>query len=266
MSFEKKIADKFRPIVYLHPDEEYYPSTIEWYMNKCELWKNNTLIKKIGELTPDNIPNNSESHEMDLHVKKEARAGSSLFQLNNVPAYTHVSKIENGDLQITYCYFYPYNGPVWLFGIPDLFKKCDIFQVGSHQADIEHITIIVDESLNIKKMYCSAHGSKDGLWVKPYEIEYENDRPVVYSSKNSHAFYPFPKTICRCIGLTNDYARRGIKWDPPLKMIDDNTHWNTFQGYLGKNKVVPTPKYRPWWIKESDVSTTWWRRVFCICM
>lgn len=264
-SMEQILADKYKPIVYLHPRENYYPCTIEWYLNKCSLWQNKNCIKSINTITTENIPNGSYTTNMDLHVEKEAREGYSPSQVNNVPFYTHVSKNSDGDWQITYIFLYAYNGPFWLCGIPERCKQCDCCQVGAHEADIEHVTVIIGHNLELKRMYYAAHGTHDGLWLEPRDIPFENDQPVVYSAKHSHASYPFTGTICRCLGFISDHAEKGLRWDPNVSIITDETEWNNFQGYLGINNEVPTPKYHEWWEEDNETSTNWWKRVFCVC-
>jgi len=264
----QNIAEKFKPVVYLHPTENYFPCTIEWYLERCSLWEGKAELSRVGTLNTSNIPTGPKTQKMNLDAEQSARPGMPKRALEQVPFYTHVNKNADGDWQIFYIFLYAYNGALWLCGVPEKTERdCSCFQVGGHQADIEHMTVIVDAvTERPKRFYYAAHGSNAGKWLNPDEIQlWEGSHPVVYSAKHSHASYWLTGTICRCLGCISDHTGQGERWYPPVQLIDENTQWNLFQGDMGAPDYVSTPQYQRWWKQDDETSTNWCCREFCAC-
>jgi hypothetical protein len=122
-----------------------------------------------------------------------------------------------------------------------------IRDVGAHYGDLEHISIVLDATTRqIIELYYGAHSSEQGRWMKPTEVEFEGDRPVVYSALGSHASYNKPGVVFRFFGFGNDITNKGLKWDPPMEQVlldaetgfnKTNMGWMYFGGAIGKDGV-----------------------------
>ena len=91
-----------------------------------------------------------------------------------------------------------------------------MYVIGEHQADIEHIRVLLVLIIYIVGLfhmkfylYIILFYSKDqGRWVKPDNIDWyngiKNQQPIVYVAKGSHANYNKPGTWYRIFGFAND--------------------------------------------------------------
>lgn len=254
MDFQS-LAKKYSPIVFLHPEEKYFPCPIEDYVDNCSLWNSGKEVIPLGEMNIEKLPLTDE--KWNLKVSENYYTGEE--KLETVPYYVHIIE-KDKVIQIIYVFIYAYNGSLYLCNI----KKCG---AGSHQADAEHMTVEVnknDGSLN--RVYFAAHGTNDGKWVSPKDLEYMDGRILVYSAKHSHASYNKKGEIVRCLGIVSDYTGKGKLWSPNYMIyIDDETRWVNFKGYLGFPNHVKSLGKREWWKSETEKSTNWFCRVFCIC-
>jgi Vacuolar protein sorting-associated protein 62 len=161
------------------------------------------------------------------------------------------------NLEIQYWFFYPYNGA--------------IAGSGAHEGDWEHITIqfngvaaLTDKGDiaapktkgDIAQIFFSRH--TETVWIanEKDKIEFEGNRPVIFSARHTHANYstPYEGPI--------DKAHRGERWETwvgfkPLELLEDNPAaeveergfvrhpWNRFNGNWGGSKsMVSTPGIR----------------------
>lgn len=252
------LLEEYKPIIVLHPDDAYRPSSIEYYLQNSAGYINDTLISNIGEIDTDNIleyeQNKKDDGIISLHVQEDNIYGiTDTLQLNTVPLYGVVTYADN-KISIQYILFYPYNG------------ASQPTNLGDHYADFEHITVELDKTTqDVLRVYLSAHRGRDGLWLRPDELEYIDGRMVVYSSENSHAFYPTADVYHRVGGLANDVTAEGPRWDGEIIEIDDNTPWNRFGGYYGRGSIK-SPYNQDWWRTETGTSTNFWKRLFSCCL
>lgn len=259
-----QLAVRFKPVVYLDSDEEYYPCSIEYFFSHSTYYRDNQPLYAKGQITPTTLPESAKPGDA-LIVDRDFYNGTE--NLIEVPIYAYPRDVvlEDGSevVQISYCFIYTYNGPKYIFGcIP----------VGAHQGDVEHVTVELKKnscsetgvkSYEITRVYFGAHKSDDGLWVAREDCEYtRRGQLVVYSAAGSHASYPHARDYIRCVGCADDYTNGGVRWNGPLVVIDSFTEWNNWPGHLGSE---PTPGHHGWWHYENETSTNWFRRTFCIC-
>jgi len=225
----KKAAEKFSPIVYLHPDDEYRPWAVEEYLKHVKLCLPRSggfsEINPVGDAVKLlNIKDERTFEESSgdyasgyyLTIMKSAEMSVKDVQKGNVdkaPYYVHIRRAPDRDDQwdIQYIFFYPYNGKLGLQkkGIKDLANFIDNVVgsglLGNHEADFEHITVRVNDAADtIEKIYFSAHyhegawyyrkepGYTDGFMLESRQGENQATHPIVFSAKNSHASYPTP--------------------------------------------------------------------------
>lgn len=260
------LVNKLSPIIYHHPDEKYYPVSIEWLM------KNSTLIDYTTINSPIIISpvSNIDMYEIAAKYNFEQKLdGSILFSFGselykgehptrNVPCYALIRKIED-KLYITYIYLYAYNGEYPILGLEN---------AGYHPADMEHMTLELDANTEqlLRVMY-SAHGVKDGRWVLADQVPMENGKIVAYMALNGHGLYPQEGIAFRLGGLSNDYLVKGAKWEPRAELIFLPNHhnfnietmgWVAFNGRFGGearpgNTDGIAPLIDKGWIRDIDI-------------
>ncbi|CAL5184777.1 unnamed protein product [Lathyrus oleraceus] len=189
------ILQVYSPFLYLHSDEEYFPSSVNWFFSNGAL-----LYKKGDELNPiqiqqngTNLPqdhNYDDSYWINLPVDDANKEKVKRGNLESAESYVHVKPMFGGTFSdIVMWIYYPFNGParakVELINIK-------LGKIGEHVGDWEHVTLRVSNlDGKLWQMYFSQHSS--GSWVDSSQIEFQNDttkRPIVYASLHGHAAYP----------------------------------------------------------------------------
>ena len=211
-----ELLNKHRPILYLHSQEDYFPSTIQFILE-------NSFLQKKDKTKLLNKPlSNSilyDSYRGDLGKDTEIVLDPSSLKigqkdtLNSVPIYG-LAKIINNKTHLFYNFLYTYNGPKNVAGLRN---------IHAHFGDIEHITIVLNSDNSISELFYAAHSSSEGRWLKPKDVTFEGDRPIVYVAKYSHASYPKEGVVFRFFGFGNDYTNKGIKWDPQVVILYEDT-------------------------------------------
>lgn len=234
------LLDKYKPIIYLHKDENYFPSSIDYVLKNSDLVSFSEKYKKIANkpLSGNILKNATWKSYIDIplniiHGEKD---------LSSVSIYGIVNEYMNY-IDLTYITFYPYNGS---------YNILKIQKVGDHFGDLEHLTIRITKDSNkeplqrIIKVFFGAHQIKDGRWVYPEELEYENGRIVAYSALNGHGLYNKNGMAFRYYGLANDYLEKGHRWDPKVEYLFKETHpmyepekmgWIYYKGTIGLNGI-----------------------------
>lgn len=234
-----ELISKYNPILYFHPDENYFPCSIEWLLNNSILVDFNTTPQ-----TMINSPSNRDMYEVSkkYNFKSNTSGQQTLsftqelyngqIPIKNVPCYVLVKKREN-KIYLIYNYLYAYNGNYDILGLE---------KVGNHPADLEHITVELDDSGKLLRVMYSAHGERDGRWVDAKNVPFEDNRIIAYVALNGHGLYQREGTAIRVFGLANDVMKRGKKWDPVPERIYlptepefdiDKMGWVGYNGRLG---------------------------------
>lgn len=251
----------FTPIIYLHSQESYYPSSVDYVLKASTLKQLNEMKKPqvIKESpTQDYLFNEyCKDSQTTLHKDRFIDIPKSVIygqkdDLSNVPVYGYVDQknSKQGELHLVYVMFYPYNGEFKILGLEDK---------GTHFGDIEHITVVLKQNNNenaakpvykVDKLFFGAHGDLDGRWVSAEEAEWEINKdkysPIIYAAYHSHATYPHAGTYFRIYGLANDNTDKGVKWDPKLEQVFTLDHpefnpqtmgWVYFCGLWGDDGI-----------------------------
>ncbi len=246
----------FAPLVKFHTNERYFPSTVEWFLERTALYYAEggqfpedgqtglTLLHPIGELTPQRLVNaavqetdgtNNSSNTGDSRTRSnffvtptdpmDQDQLSVVFDgnLDEARCYVNVVRpLENESfVDIQYHFFYPYNGPANNF-------FANIIVDVAHEGDWENITvrcsIAADGTWERQQVFYSAHGSDWSKWFEIDEVLWENDQhPIVFSALHTHANYPqqsgLPDNfITNCNGV--DYFN--------IDEISDGINWETW--------------------------------------
>lgn len=224
------IAEKHRPVIYLHPQEKYYPYSIE-------RWFENTVSMTING-------NTSRATRVGLDAKTMAE------YRENVPVTYRIQNYDSGEVKsITYFIFFAYNGSKRILGSAP---------TGAHTADIEEFYVELTKEGDVAFYGMSTHGDLNVYNVKPgYEsrisnhpkypddnpvdasrdLEFEDGLPVIYSSVNAHALYGSPGSFMRFGGVGNDITGKGLPIRPVLKNIESLPEIWSYEGYIGEDSV-----------------------------
>ena len=231
----------YSPLVYLHPDEKYLPSSVNWY------FKNGALLYKKGEESEpvrieangSNLPqggSNDGSFWLDLPVDENDKERVKRGDLSSAQVYLHAKPMLGSTFtDLAMWIFYPFNGPatakVEFLNIP-------LGKIGEHIGDWEHLTLRVSNFTGeLWMVYFSEHSK--GKWVESSELEFgSGNKPVAYASRNGHALYAHPGLVLQGsggIGIRNDTAKSKI-------VLDTATAFSVVAGeYLGSAITEP-----PW--------------------
>lgn len=241
-SIDEEIIKQYAPLVYIHPDDEFKPSSVDYFLNNINVTSSNLITKyKI------NCPSCT-----NLSFFK----GQSVTQ-DNIPIYAMVVPKPNIGENITdvfYWMFYPYNrgkrvciSPIYING--NCWGKYSTF--GHHVGDWEHVTIRFKDNQPIQ-IYLSQHaGGKSYTWADN-NLEYVSSspntgshHPVVYSAKGSHGLYNSVdehvyQKIFNGDHLT-DLTGKGDSWQTwkNIKMIKNENlsfKWQNYSGRWGNPK------------------------------
>lgn len=278
-----KAVKKFKPIIYLDSQSNYFPIDFNDYIREAKLKdaktgevitnnyltpeKLNTLINKYPYL-------NNENYTLFLPDGKNSSVfkRKSEYELEQTPLYVSILPTKDpNEFYIRYIHMYAYNGDI---------KVGCCFKTGSHYADKEHITVHVRynsiiRDTEIVRIYYSRHSG--GVWLDPNSssnnpddiIQFNDSHPVVYSAYHSHASYNNDLTNhYRFWCFVKDPCDKGYLWNPKrLIVLEDNnsknkdTQWINFRGDLGNGHVANLPDNN-WWVnpdKEGNYKQNcWW--------
>ncbi|GFQ07772.1 hypothetical protein PHJA_002921200 [Phtheirospermum japonicum] len=226
------IVRAYSPLVYFHPDEQYFPSSVQWYFENGAL-----LYKKGDESNPvrvdptgSNLPQggeNDDAYWIDLPMDNAAKERVKKGDLSDACGYLHVKPMFGGTFSdVAIWLFYPFNGlaraKVEFFNVP-------LGKIGEHVGDWEHVTLRISNfNGQLKSMYFSQHSK--GIWVDASQLEFgSGNKPVAFSSLHGHAMYPKAGLELQGngnIGIRND-SEKGKFMDVGSKFIVVDA------GYLG---------------------------------
>jgi len=253
-----ELLKKFSPFVYLHPDEEYFPCSVDWYCQRVKLTdgQGKTLRDPVGKSADLYSPSQVKSYH--LVINNEATRTGLPPQGDSVvaPVYGAVRDRGTSVLDVMYWFFYAFNGNIadlvkiraglataaaggallgWIPGaLPAAaaaaaalvyFSKIDGSSM--HEGDWEHVTVrVAKDTYQMLDVYFAQH-SDGQLLAQPadssqqgYALLPGTTRPIVYSARSSHASYSKAGETVRLAGLANDYTGEGKTWDTSRWMVD----------------------------------------------
>lgn len=237
----KALIQSYSPIIYFHPDEEYFPSSVEWFFrNGALLYKKGEETKPVAiDATGSNLPQggtNDGEYWIDLPVENGAKERVKKGDLSDAIAYFHVKPMFGGTFtDIAIWLFYPFNGPA---KAKVEFLNISMGKIGEHVGDWEHVTLrISNYNGELKSMYFAQHSK--GVWVDASELEFGGgNKPVAYASLHGHASYTKPGLVLQgngSIGIRNDSGKSKFVMDAGARVAVVDA------GYLGAVYVAP-----PW--------------------
>ncbi|CAL9003975.1 unnamed protein product, partial [Prunus brigantina] len=205
------LLEVYSPLIYLHPDEVYLPSSVGWFFSNGAL-----LYKKQGdavaiEPTGSNLPqggSNDNSYWLDLPVDKGSSERVKKGDLLDCQVYLHIKPMLGSTFtDIAIWVFYPFNGPA---KAKVEFFNISLGKIGEHVGDWEHLTLRVSNFTGeLWRVFFSQHSG--GTWVDASQLEFENgNKAVGYASLHGHALYPKAGLVLQGsgeIGIRNDTTK-----------------------------------------------------------
>ncbi|KAE9621460.1 putative vacuolar protein sorting-associated protein [Lupinus albus] len=218
----EEIVKAYSPSIYLHPDEEYLPSSVNWFFSNGALLYKKGQESKPVPIAPNgtNLPqggNNDGAYWLDLPAENANKERVKKGDLPSSKAYIHVKPMLGGTFtDIAMWVFYPFNGPAR--AKVKFINTIKLGRMGEHVGDWEHVTIRVSNfNGELWEVYFSQHNR--GSWIEASQIEFQSaNKPVVYSSLHSHASYPHAGLNLlgnegNGIGIRDDSGKSGLVMD-----------------------------------------------------
>ncbi|KAK9125760.1 hypothetical protein Scep_014606 [Stephania cephalantha] len=239
------LIQAYAPLVYIHPDDLYLPSSVGWFFsNGARLYKKGNESNHVPiDPTGLNLPQGGSddgSYWIDLPVDNGAKEKVKKGDLGGAGAYFHIKPMLGATFSdIAIWVFYPFNGParakVELVSVP-------LGRIGEHVGDWEHITLRISNfNGELWRVYFSQHSG--GTWVDASEVEFQGgkNKVLAYASLHGHAFYSKPGLFLQGnnkigIGIRDDAAKSEI-------VMDTGSRFAIVSAKYFKNEVISVP---PW--------------------
>ncbi|XP_071716201.1 hypothetical protein At1g04090-like [Rutidosis leptorrhynchoides] len=238
----KALIQAYSPVIYLHPDEQYLPSSVDWF------FQNGALVYHKGEESKpspieksgSNLPqggSNDDTYWLDLPFNGSSKDRIKQGDLQDACAYFHVKPVSGGLFtDIAIWVFYPFNGGS---KAKVKFLNLSLGKLGEHVGDWEHVTLRINNFNGVlNSVFFSQHSW--GKWVPASDLEYHTgNKPVVYASLHGHASYPKPG----CVLLGSGGGDIGIRDDTSKsdKMMDTGVRAVMIAAEYLPNVVVEPP-------------------------
>lgn len=261
--FRREMAYKYKPCIYLHRKEQYYPASIEFYLSRCSLYKTSlhrrsksalqnstsaTLVYHAPvmiDMLPRGIEQTSHYQLCMQHNDGMGRAGQFNRDLSNIPFYVHVLPVDNlGTIEIQYFFLFVFSA----------LKRCCCCscssEVDGKYGHFQHISMRVDGLGKVidGTVFYGTQG-RIGEWYRNGDLDWRGGtHPVVYLSNGTHACYANCGHAVRCWGFANDQTAHNTPWQPnELQFIDTSTRWNDFFGDFSQTPETVVPQLMPYW-------------------
>lgn len=236
---EEDLLAKYAPVLYFHPDEQFFPTTIEAMLNESDLWEDDLFRDDLIQERPVFVENLSGPDVTDEYFLDMVNASGGIGSFE-VPTPSRFSKYpkavyarnitRESNVVLQYWFFYPFNN--W---------------TNKHEGDWEMIQIILDQDKEPMTATYSFHwGGKTHQWS---EIEKINDtHPAVYVTNGGHGvwkeegihewnsdildFIPFSPTVCR--NFFDVTSNLGDIFEPNDYELLKLSSWSNFKGLWGE--------------------------------
>ncbi|EOA32109.1 hypothetical protein CARUB_v10015358mg [Capsella rubella] len=208
------LFETYSPWVYLHPDEDFLPSSVDWFFSNGAL-----LFQKGNESNPvpvqpdgSNLPQGGSDDGLfwlDYPADKNAKERVKRGDLGNTKVYLHIKPMFGGTFtDIVVWIFYPFNGNARLKFL--FVKSLSLGDIGEHIGDWEHVTLRISNfNGELWRAYLSEHSG--GTLVEACDLEFQGGNKLVsYSSLHGHAMFSRPGMVLQGEdgnGVRNDMAR-----------------------------------------------------------
>ncbi|XP_051137332.1 hypothetical protein At1g04090-like [Andrographis paniculata] len=266
----------YSPQMYLHPDETFLPSSVNWFFtNGALLYKKGKEFNRSG-IDPNgaNLPQGGDNdglYWIDLPQDKDVQDNLKKGNLQSAETYLHVKPVLGRTFtDIQSWMFYPFNGHAT--AKLQLIKRFPLGKIGQHVGDWEHVTLRISNFDGMLYSVFFGQHSK-GQWVDSSHIEFQNgsNKVVGYSALNSHASYYQPGLVLlggKGFGIRDDTDRSNLVWDTAARFLivaadgttaaappwlNYNREWGPNQTYEIGDEIEKVKKLLPGKLKSKFV-------------
>jgi len=249
------LVKKYAPVFRFHPNETFWPSSIEYLLDGAILRSRAGRHEPISPVTQTTLLEHPESTSY-LTINPSQFSGQTL---PTAPLYYAVQEYEDG-VELTYLTLSPLQGGQTVRALR-LFSEfnCIIPTLGMHQGDLEQCIVTLaksSDSYTIVHVGFEAHGKL--TFYTPDKVNWEDHtHPIAHVNLNSHGFvnrdpsqtdHVFQVTIPATVAI-GDWIGAGKWWRPHLdspfkqlgldeegKPIGDQL-WAAYGGRLGDEQA-----------------------------
>ncbi|WP_333835173.1 Vps62-related protein [Rubrimonas sp.] len=189
----------FAPLVVLHPEDQWRPTSVETYLKGCVIKDSNDPGFETAATETAITAHTAASYYLQQSDTSVAAGMPLEGETCAAPMYVHWR--ESGDvIDVVYIFFYGFNGSQ--AGYCHI-KEDEVFKhhykdrwftwadFAQHESDWEHVIVRLDKAtLKPTWLRFARHGEADGEWAAWSDVEKrEGEHPVVYSALHSHGSY-----------------------------------------------------------------------------
>lgn len=237
---EESLLEKYAPVLYFHPDEQFFPTTIYAMLNESDLRYGNDSIEIEMPVSKEDLTDAINDQYLDM---RNASPGYHPFEtdpnpirfneyINNI--YGREFSPDNEHIVLQYWFFYPYNN--W---------------INNHEGDWEMIQLTLNKTTKepILATYSIHLGGQKHNWSDVLKSE---THPKVFVTKGGHGNWAIPGNhsfgsgmfgieICPFNDETSANGKLLLNTDYNLIQINDNTSWVGFNGKWGEVETLKLP-------------------------
>ena len=216
---QKELVAMYSPILHFTDNEDFYPTTVDYFISTSSLIDHSTGVTIESSLTTETLGLYTSSNFYLNHNLEtfEAIALDYSLEVETNGYYIYVNVMNDGSSKvIQYWLFYVFNnGPL-----------------NDHQGDFELIEVFLDSSDNPQTVLYSQHFSgQNAAWS---DVEKVDNHPIVYVAQGSHANYfkPYQGKL----GLESDIVGDDgivIDFDQTNIIMLQDQNWLLFEGRWG---------------------------------
>lgn len=242
------VLERYAPIVSFHPDEAYFPCSVEWLLHHSCLRHTRKSLRILRPTQADLLTHWQAHHPSGSTPYLDISASGYAGKLEEAPLYVAVQEWDHC-WEITYLMLYAFQGPQtahWHWSRRSY--DCLIRDFGRHQGDLEWICVTLDKDrLEPLEIGLQAHGRvRPVAWA---QCPREGNRPLLRVALNGHAcaLQGEPdRVVHRRLGgllsICDLYRSGGPVWRPGLRRLGldelgqpvSDQVWAKFQGRLGR--------------------------------
>ncbi len=203
------MIERFAPMVVLHPQDVYRPTSVDEYLRGVKLVSGDGT-KQISQVTPEVLAQHGGGTYKDWYLEQVDESvkfgmptvlkGDGDKAYSPAPMYYHQYRDDAQKATfVVYAMFYGFNGSQSGYS---RIRQQHVFKThhkdrwwtwadfAQHESDWEHVVVrIPDGATEPDWLRLGRHHSSDGEWVKWSEIPKWNGHNFVYSALHSHGVY-----------------------------------------------------------------------------
>jgi hypothetical protein len=191
-SWESALAMRYAPVVLLDPSDRYRPASVDWLLAHLPQVTGSKSLQLAAIFL----------HKRDA-FSEEVRSGS--LDPRDWVTYVHIYPRTDGDINVQYWFFYPFNDGKGLF---------------DHEGDWEHVTVQTDAMGRARSLSLAQHrNTRPGVTRSWSVVSKVGDHPIIWSARGTHASYgdpnghPWFDRVSSCTALINCPGPIWKTWD-----------------------------------------------------